>query len=119
MAAVRVFALPGLNSLAIAPGGTNRPNSDSVYVLSHPPRGRAKLTVNTATPVATDADFAPAKTEMILVQVDPGIRVHIEYTPRNIPDIVDATDESIIISGDTQLRFAEGDRVSFLQVTES
>lgn len=117
MATVRVFAYPGLTSLRIASGATNRPNSDSLYVLSHPPRGRAKLTLDTVTPVATDADMAPDKTEMVQIQVDPGVRVYMEYTPATM-DLVNASSNSPIITGDTILRFAAGDRLSFLQVAE-
>jgi len=116
MASVRVFAFPGLSSLKISSGGTNRPNSDSLYVLNHPPRGRAKLTIDLVTPVHTDASLAPAKTEMVLIQVDAGYRVHMEYTAAG-QTLVEATDTSVIIAGETMLRFAEGDRISFLQAS--
>lgn len=119
MASVRVFAFPGLTSLAISSGGSNRPNNDSLYVLTHPATGRETLTVDTATAVTTAADLAPAKTKMLQIQVDPGIRVHMEITPENIvtPAVADST--SIIVSGDTLIHFGPGWRASFLQVTEA
>jgi hypothetical protein len=119
MANVRVFAFPGLTSLPISSGGSNRPNSDSLYVLTHPATGRANLAVDTVTPVTTAANLAPAKTKMLQIQVDPGIRVHMEITPSNVGAPVAADSTSIIISGETLIHFGEGWRASFLQVTES
>lgn len=116
MANVRVFAYPGLSSLRIASGGTNRPNSDSLYVLNHPPRGRANLALSPITPVNTDANMAPAKVEMAQIQVDPGTRVYFEYTAQG-QEFVEASADSPIISGDTLIRFGEGDRLSFLEVS--
>lgn len=117
-AQVRVFAYPGLSSIPLAPGGTNRPANDSLYVLTNPYLGKANLTADTGAAVTTDAAVAPAKTACLQVQVQPGKSVHYEVTPAS-HTLREATTDSPIIRGDTIISFYEGYRVSFLEATES
>lgn len=115
-AVVRCFVYPGLGSIPLAPGGTNRPANDSLYVLINPYLAKAKLTVDSASAQSTDADLAPdKKTACMQIQVEPGKSVHYEVTPSG-HDLREATDESPIIRGDTIIQFFQGYRVSFREL---
>lgn len=114
---VRIFAYAGLASLALAPGGSNRPSNDSLYALNNPYLGGELLEASTGAAVTSSVDLAPAKTKMLQVQVQPGKSIHYEVTPQSHTLRV-ATTLSPIIRGDTLVNFGEGYRFSVLESTE-
>lgn len=115
MANVRIFSYPSLISARVSPT-SGRPSTDSFFLLKEPYLGAELLTPTTGVAATSLAATAPAETNLLKAQVDPGIRVHYEVTP-NGQTLRTATTNSPIISGDEFFYFGEGYRISFLETS--
>lgn len=118
MATVRIFTHHGLTAAELASGG-KRPVTDAVFLFKEPYLAGETLTPTTGAAASSSADTAPRGTAILRIQIDGGKRVHYEVTPSNGQALREATVNSPIISGDDMVDFAEGYRISMLEVTES
>ena len=82
-------------------------SSDSVGLLKQRYLGRAQLTVDTASSLATSADLAPSGTNILQYMVQPGKIVYYEAFPEGYTSdtITEATSLSPYISGTGLLMF--------------
>lgn len=116
MATVRIFSYAELMSARVSTG-SGQPAQNSVFMLREPYLAGEILTPDQSNAANSSADTAPADTRMLKVQVDGGVRCHYEVTTTGQTLRV-ATNASPILSGDELLYFAQGYRLSVLQVTE-
>lgn len=117
MAQVRVYSHNGIISASIAPGGTSRPNADSLYMLQQPYVAGEILEPSTAVAATTAVETCPNKTAFCNVQVEEGKRVYYEVTPQG-SDLRVATASSPILQGDNLIHCNGGWRLSFLEKSE-
>lgn len=114
-AIVRIYTHSGLVTAPVAPSG-GRFTSDSVAQLKQPYLSKERLTANDSTSVTSSA--GPNKSELVLIQVQPGKTVHYEVTTGNIGTPIEADVDSPTMSGDTVMQYGAGWVLSFLESTE-
>ncbi len=114
-AIVRIFTHSAIVTAPVSPG-SGRFSSDSISQLKQPPEGREMFTVGAVTASTSASATATGSTRLLLIQVQPGKRVHYEVSPGTT--VTAATSTSPVCSGDTVLQFGPGWSVSFLENTE-
>lgn len=114
-AIVRIFSHSSIVTAPVSPG-SGRFSSDSISQLKQPPEGREMFTVGDISASTSAAATATNATRLLLIQVQPGKRVHYEVSPSGT--VTAATTTSPICSGDTVIQFGPSWQVSFLENTE-
>lgn len=80
-AAVRIFAHSAMVNAQVSAGHGRQLSGETVSMLKQPYLGRQALTVDTGTAQASSTSTTPAKTTLLLVQIQQGKSVHIEICP--------------------------------------
>lgn len=115
MASARIFTYSELMTAPVA-ASSGRFSSDSVGLLKQRYLGRGMVTLSTGAAVATDPLAAPRGTNLVQIQVDPGIIVHYELFPEGYSgSITEATTASPYLSGIQLMNFGPNWYISFLQ----
>jgi hypothetical protein len=113
---VRIYSYNGLIVAPVAAGGSNRPNSDSLFLLKQPYLGGEVLAADSVAVTSAEAT-APTGTSLLQVQLQPNKSVYYEITPQNHP-LRPATTSSPVLRNDTYLHFNPGYRISLLEKAE-
>lgn len=114
MATVKVFAHTGVTTAPVASSG-GRYTTDSIPLVKQPYLARQTITPDTVTAQSTDADTAPAKTALFMVQIEVGKRVAIEVNPQNRSVAADANSPSY--SGTVTIEAGPGWTLSIIEVS--
>ena len=111
---VHCFAFAGV--IGIPRVGGNDLTFAVVQAIKFPLLGRDLLTCDTGTADASLAAAAPAGTAALWVQVEQGKRIRYEVTPAG-QTLIEAGSTSPSLSGETQLQFGEGWRLSVIEAS--
>lgn len=112
--AVHCFAFAGV--IGIPRVGGNDLTFAVVQAIKFPLLGRDLLSCTTGSADASEVSAAPAGTAALWVQVEQGKRIRYEVTPAG-QTLLTADATSPVLSGETQLQFGEGWRLSVLEAT--
>lgn len=109
---VRLYSHGGLTTPPVT-GSNGRFTSDSLFLLRQPYLAGEVLSAS-ASATASAAATCPDGTTLVHIQIAPGARCHYECTPANAT-LTNATTNSPIIEGSTQVQAGPGWRFSFVE----
>lgn len=113
MSTVRLFAHKGLSAMPVS---SQQFHTDMVAHLDQPYSARETLTISDTSATSSASATAPAKTRVMFIQVQDGVKIHYEVNPpQRDGGAVDATVDSPIGRGDFTLQWHEGWTISILE----
>jgi hypothetical protein len=112
-ATVSLFTFSGLTTLPVVSGQVQR--SDSVMAVKEPVLGRDLLSCTTGAADASESSAAPARTEVVHLQVQSGKRVYYEIIPSGHAAVT-ASSTSRIMEGNHTIPWGPGWTISVLEV---
>lgn len=116
-AAVRCFSYAGVSQAFVANFAQQKAN-ESKSMFKEPYLGREHLTPDTGTPATSTTALSPEHSRVLLVQVQPGKRVHYEISPPGrLNGPVAADTSSPITEGDETFEWGRNWIISLLEVT--
>lgn len=114
---VRLYALSGLTVLPVA-ANNNLTVTSSEFMWKQRYLAREVLTASNPATVSSAALSVSDSVKMLVVQVQPGGRVHYEvYGPNESPVTAD-TSSPVLDGGDNYVEFYRGWSISVLECTE-
>lgn len=118
-ATVRLFASQGVVVLPVA-GNNQLMVTSSRFMLKQRYLARETLAPDTGSPLLSGAPLSASEhVKMLLVQVQPGRRVHYEVFGPNETPVVADTSSPVMDGGDDYIEFYKGWKISLLECSET